>query len=390
MTLTWLPPPAIAWDQVATLLAPLPLVVLANLADRHQEAVVHEQAVDRTDVKRGTTQHASVGFHDSQGGLGAVTWVCLLILALVFALYGLGAAAYGTARSSSGQGGFGLLTAASGIAAGAVLARPVRSWLARALPIDPGSAVHATALVLSILLFGTQVSQQLTADVVARQAAVAAPLTPLDLIAQEIPFLLLALAGVGLFVRRGTGATLDRLGLVVPQPWQVLLALAAAGAFFAFSSGADALAHQLTPQSANEVQNATGRIFGELATPLGIATIAVAAGICEEVFFRGALQPRLGLVWTALLFAAVHSQYGLSIDALAVLTLAICLGLMRRYMNTTSSAVCHVAYNALVGIGVALSGFGLLLIVGAEVLLLAGAAAAWALTHGVATARPDR
>jgi hypothetical protein len=59
------------------------------------------------------------------------------------------------------------------------------------------------------------------------------------------------------------------------------------------------------------------------------------------------------LLWTALVFAAVHSQYGLSLDAAAVFVLALGLGLLRRLTNTTTSTVCHVAYNTLVGIGVA-------------------------------------
>ncbi len=69
------------------------------------------------------------------------------------------------------------------------------------------------------------------------------------------------------------------------------------------------------------------------------------------MLFRGALQPRLGLLWTAIVFTAVHTQYGLSIDALAVLVLALGLGLLRRVANTTTSALCHIAYNGLVGGG---------------------------------------
>jgi membrane protease YdiL (CAAX protease family) len=137
------------------------------------------------------------------------------------------------------------------------------------------------------------------------------------------------------------------------SPWQLVIALAAAGAFYAFGNGVDALAHVLTPALAHKVDAANQRLFGQLGDPVGIATIALSAGICEEALFRGALQPRLGLLWTALVFAAVHSQYGLSLDAAAVFVLALGLGLLRRLTNTTTSTVCHVAYNTLVGIGVA-------------------------------------
>jgi membrane protease YdiL (CAAX protease family) len=41
-------------------------------------------------------------------------------------------------------------------------------------------------------------------------------------------------------------------------------------------------------------------------TPLECAALALASGIGEEVFFRGAMQPALGLVGTSVLFALAH------------------------------------------------------------------------------------
>jgi len=79
--------------------------------------------------------------------------------------------------------------------------------------------------------------------------------------------------------------------------------------------------------------------------------LALAPGICEELLFRGALQPRLGLIATALLFTASHSEYGLSLYLVSVFGSALGLGLIRRFTNTTASATAHVAYNLLAGIG---------------------------------------
>jgi membrane protease YdiL (CAAX protease family) len=180
-------------------------------------------------------------------------------------------------------------------------------------------------------------------------------LQPIDLITGELPFLLAGLLGVGLLIRRSPGATMARLGFVRPAWWHVVLGLAAAGIFFAFSSGVDLAAQHLTPDLARKIGSANDRLYSQLNTPLGVATIALAAGIGEETLFRGALQPRMGLLWTAILFAAVHTQYGLSLDALAVLILAIGLGLLRRYANTTTSLICHVTYNAVVGFQLAAS-----------------------------------
>jgi membrane protease YdiL (CAAX protease family) len=47
-------------------------------------------------------------------------------------------------------------------------------------------------------------------------------------------------------------------------------------------------------------------IIDELS-PTDILFLALASGIAEELFFRGAMQPVLGLIVTSLIFGAVHS-----------------------------------------------------------------------------------
>ena len=258
----------------------------------------------------------------------------------------------GTARSTATGLGLGLLVTAA--AAAMSLVPDVRGALARWLPIEPANPVHALAVALGVLVVGFNLSLQLSSDVLAETAS-AAPLTPIDLIGQEVPFIFAAALGVGLYVRRGTSATLARLSLVRPAWWQVALALAAAGVFYAFGTGVDFLSQTLTPDLAHKVDVANQRLFGKLDNPVGIVTLAVAAGVCEETLFRGAIQPRLGIVVTSLMFAAVHTQYGLSLDVLGVLVLSVGLGLLRRYTNTTTSALCHVAYDLLVGVGIGLT-----------------------------------
>ena len=252
--------------------------------------------------------------------------------------------------------------------AAVLTARPVRERIARFLPIDPDSPVHAYALVLAVILFGTQLATIVFVDVLAVDQTLP-PLSVGDVLASETPFLVMALAGVGIYIRRNTAGTAERLGLVRPAWWQVVLALAAAGAFFAMVQGADWLSHQWTPGVAGQVDRTTQHVFGGLNNPIGIAAIALLPGICEEILFRGALQPRLGLIVTAVLFTSIHTQYGLSFDALSVLVVALGLGLIRKYANTTASSLCHITYNLLAAIGVAGAVTGVA--VGVEVVLVA-------------------
>jgi membrane protease YdiL (CAAX protease family) len=225
--------------------------------------------------------------------------------------------------------------------------------VAKILPTDPDNPVHALALVLAVIFFGLQVSITLFTSVAsADQAGIGVG----DLVAQDVGLVVLAAAGVGIFTRRDFRQTAARLSLVIPAWWQVVLALAAAGAMYAFAEATVALSQVLTPDLSRQVSSNVGQIFGGLVSnPFGIAALAVLPAVGEEILFRGALQPRLGLIATALLFTASHSEYGVSLDILAVLVAAFGLGLLRKFTNTTTSAVAHAAYNLAIGVGVAAS-----------------------------------
>jgi uncharacterized protein len=236
-------------------------------------------------------------------------------------------------------------------AAAPVLFTRVRRLLARAIPLDPESPVGLLALVAVILIVGVQANYQASHDALAavRQAA---QLQPIDVVAQEIPILLLALLGVGLFTRRSLPGVLERLGVVRPAPWQVCAALAVAGLFIAISQGAEYLQLKLDPALAHRLNQATSHYYAGITGVFGIAAIALAPGIAEESFFRGALQPRLGVLVAALAFAAIHSQYALTIDTLLVFALGCGLGLVRRQLNTSAAIISHASYNAVAGIGI--------------------------------------
>jgi membrane protease YdiL (CAAX protease family) len=254
---------------------------------------------------------------------------------------------------------------ASGFVAAALTAKPIRERVARILPIDPDNPVHALAIVLAVILFGYQVAFLTFIDVL-KLAQSQPPLSVADLISQELPFLIVAVAGVGIFIRRSASAAAQRLGFVAPAWWHVTLALAAAGIFIGVGQGSDVVSQALTPELAHQLQRTTQHVFGNLNHPIGIAAIAVVPAVCEEALFRGALQPRIGLLATAVLFTVIHTEYGLSLDTLAIFVLAIGLGLIRKYTNTTTSCLTHASYNLLVGLGIASSS----LTIGVEVVLV--------------------
>jgi len=240
----------------------------------------------------------------------------------------------------------------TGLVAATLVSKPVREWLSRYIPIDPDNPVHSLALVLAVILLGTQVSAIAFTDVLAADLKIP-PLNIGDLLAQEAPFAVMAFAGVGLYIRRSFAASSDRLGLVAPAWWHITLALGAAGAFWILGEVSLSLSQIYTPDLTAKVQTTSDHLFGGLGGAAGIAAIALLPGFCEELLFRGALQPRLGLLATSLLFAAIHTEYGLSFDVATIFLIAIGLGLIRRHANTTATITCHVAYNLLASFTIA-------------------------------------
>jgi len=64
----------------------------------------------------------------------------------------------------------------------------------------------------------------------------------------------------------------------------------------------------------------------------------------EEVTIRGALQPRLGIVLTSVLFACGHVQYSWW-GMLTIALLGMLLGGVRRLTNTSTAIVVHSLYD---------------------------------------------
>ena len=86
----------------------------------------------------------------------------------------------------------------------------------------------------------------------------------------------------------------------------------------------------------------------EFQNPLGALILGASAGIGEEAIFRGALQPRYGIVIPSLLFMVLHGpQYGLNVLLLSLFAVSIILGLERKYVNTTAAMITHALFNAL-------------------------------------------
>jgi membrane protease YdiL (CAAX protease family) len=226
-----------------------------------------------------------------------------------------------------------------------VLLPAVRRWLARRLPIDAASMVHTTALAFAAYQTGLSLAQMALIGDLEMLTAEGLSLTILDLVWASLPLLLFGLLGVGYLIRRPGRETLDRLGLRRPT-WKQLAAAAGVTVLLLALDFAVNLAWQaLDPAGYGLLERVTESIFGGLATVGGAVALGLTAGIGEEVLFRGAVQPRLGLLLTSFLFAIGHLQYGLTVATLEILVIGLVLGVMRNRTSTTICIVIHATYN---------------------------------------------
>jgi hypothetical protein len=231
-----------------------------------------------------------------------------------------------------------------------VLVPPVRKILASLIPIDPARATHTVALQCALLAFGMSAATALLLPAIPLEtiaAGVAAGgLVPLW--AQNIGMVLLALLGVGLGVRGG--GVLERLGLTARFDWRWWLGATLAA--LASAVATDWLWGIVSPESLAEVDRISEALFGSFVQYglLGALTIGLAAGIGEEILFRGAAQPRLGLPLTALLFSAIHTQYTVSPALIHIFVIGMLLGLVRKRVNTTTAIAVHASYNFLLAL----------------------------------------
>lgn len=226
---------------------------------------------------------------------------------------------------------------------------PARRLLARIMPLDPASPVHTLALVFAGYLAG-QGALTLSQDGLSGLADTVQPVSIMLIVVSEIMLAVLAFFGVGLLIRRNWSELVDRLGLTMPDLKQLLIAGAIIIALVIVQAGAGALWALLNPDQAELLGDVNTLLLADMDTLWEWLLLALAAGIGEELLFRGALQPVMGLAGTSLLFALVHVQYGYTPFMLVVVFIAVVLGLIRRYFSTTIAIVVHVGYDFTLGL----------------------------------------
>ncbi len=265
----------------------------------------------------------------------------------------LGAVAFSTTRGVALAGdvprlaiaGFALLGAGVTLA---LLSRRLADACARGLfrGATPDRTLRlAATLVVTTLWLGPSL-WFVAHDVLAEFLADPSRLTsPVSLTGSLVGYVVLAFAGVGWLARRDLAAALDRLGLVRPRARDLLAAVVGVLVLWLFNAGSEWLERATLPELWRR-DSAFGIALAGTLGPAQVLLLGLSAGVGEEITLRGALQPKLGIVLTAVLFAVLHVQYSWY-GILSLMFFGLLLGLVRRHGNTTAAILVHAVYDVI-------------------------------------------
>jgi membrane protease YdiL (CAAX protease family) len=230
---------------------------------------------------------------------------------------------------------------------GLPLLPPFRALLARVTPLDPDSAIDMTGLCMVLGLLGFFLGSSL-APAAEAPPDVVPSIGIAELLIQAAAFLAIAYIAVGYPYWRDLVTATARLGIVAPDPRTIGIAVVGTAGSFLVAGIAGALAQQFEPELSRSLEEVVDQITANVQNPLGAVILGASAGIGEEAIFRGALQPRYGIVIPSLVFTLLHGpQYGFNLALLGLFGVSVILGLERKYVNTTAAMITHALYNAL-------------------------------------------
>lgn len=225
------------------------------------------------------------------------------------------------------------------------LLKPFRHLIAKVIPMDPESPLDWSGLAVVLGLLGFLIPTAFVDSAPAIVSEDSATALTTGLLQQLLAFVAIAYVAVGYRnYRTGPEAT-ERLGIQKPTTYQITMGLAGVLAAFVAANLGGLLTQWLQPDVVEGIEESIEAMTSGVTNPFVAIVLALASGIGEEVLFRGALQPRLGMVLTALLFTFLHAQYGFTWILLGLFLIGMIFGWLAKRYGTMAAVVAHVVYN---------------------------------------------
>jgi membrane protease YdiL (CAAX protease family) len=216
-----------------------------------------------------------------------------------------------------------------------------RVLLSRVTPIDPESPVDMSGLSVFLAVLGLLIAVTLREP----EPDEAASVDYGQLVVQLLGWVGISYAVVGTGLRRRLKDANERLGLFKPTVKTVAIGCAAFFAAMFVNALAGVLTAIFQPGTSDVIERGTEELTGNFNNAWGAVLIAVSAGVGEELFFRGALQPKFGILLTSICFALLHTNYGLSFVTLGVFGMGIVFGILRQRYGAVPAMITHGLVN---------------------------------------------
>lgn len=228
------------------------------------------------------------------------------------------------------------------------LVRPFRQALAKVTPMDPESPIDYSGLAILLSVAAFLFFTLILSDEPVEIAATSTSTMVTSLLINLLTFLGLAYVAVGYRnYRTGEEAT-ARLGLTKPTAQQIQVGLLAVIPAFGFAIIGSILTNIFQPEVVDRLGENIDNLTSGVQNPAGALLLGLAAGIGEEVLFRGALQPRFGIALSTGLWVLLHTQYELTWVMLGLALMGFLLGWLRNRYGTVAAIITHAVYNTLV------------------------------------------
>ncbi len=268
-------------------------------------------------------------------------------LFLVFGLPGVLLSVAGLALTVNGKDA-GPLIMGLGLALGLPLLRQVRKGLARVTPLDPTSPIDMAGLSMILVVIAFSSLQLTLSNSGSDGATGSQSVTILSLVINVVTFVAIAYVCVGYRIWRTGQEATQRLGLTMPTVRTVGIALILVVPSFVMSLIGSALTVAFQPSVVDNLQQTMDQMTTGVQNPLGAILLGLSTGVGEELLFRGAIQPRFGIVIASLVWVLLHAQYDLTYVLVGLFGIGILLGLERKYLGTTAAIITHASYNVAV------------------------------------------
>ena len=294
-------------------------------------------------------------YTEKNKGARNITKGILILIVLLVLLGGVASVEFPELMSSSGINAinYGYGTIITAFISFLIFIKAVRIWISKLIPIDPENWLHGTALVFAILLVGISLTTAISVNVV--EFSKSSGIDSSGVIMQDVLFVLVSIFGVGWLTRRKLKDSLERLGIVKPSMKDIGWAVVYTAMLFLIVMIVGLISLMFNPSSA--ILDAEGDPTVEILGTITIATallFALGAGVGEEILFRGAMQPRFGIIFTSIIFAAMHIQYLDFVSMGTLFLISVVLGYERKMVNTTAAIITHFLYDLVLLLMVAL------------------------------------